>query len=174
MHVCNMEPTHHQCIRAASDVKICIGTPDTSLLRSLCVMPSVPERKEWRKNKSQFYHGSLYIDLLILEVLNAISNKNKSLCSWWCWWKQGWGISFGDVCLSYLCLLSDWIRLLSQRHKHYSERNCFSRWRLWNNICMAKGSTMIFILFFLPAFWAISSHFCLAHHFTWPHHKQKV
>lgn len=103
-------------------------------------------KKERIKNKSRFYHGSLNIDLLILvySVPNAISNKNKSLCSRWCWWKQGWGISSGDVCLSYLSLLSEWIRLLSQIHKHYSEGNCFSRWRLWNNICMAKGSTMDF------------------------------
>ncbi len=113
MHVCNMEPTHYQCIRATSDVTICMGTPDTSLLRMPCVMPSVPQRKE-RKNEKQsrFYHGSLNIDLLILvySVPNAISNKNKSLCSRWCWWKQGWGISSGDVCLSYLSLLSEWIR----------------------------------------------------------------
>ncbi len=46
MHVCNMEPTYYQYIRDASDVTICMGTPDTSLLRSLCVMPSVHKEKK--------------------------------------------------------------------------------------------------------------------------------
>lgn len=101
------------------------------------------EIKEW-KTESVLSWLSQYWLILVYSVPNAISNKNKSLCSRWCWWKQGWGISSEDVCLSYFSLISEWIRLLNQRHKHYSEGNCFSRRRLWNNICMTKGSTMDF------------------------------